>query len=141
MFDTARLAYCVLVFGPAIGGVLDYFFGWKAICWALFYLGIAILVISFKWFDQFAISGFFGHFSHFFGLLQVFFVLLHFFLLFCSYFVLLGSHWSFLVILGRFRSFLFSEINSSTRILHVEFYDPGTVGSSRAPAGSYTVEF
>ena len=49
----SRIAYVTMgmaivpMFGPAIGGVLDYFFGWKAICWALFYLGIAILVISF----------------------------------------------------------------------------------------------
>ena len=49
----SRIAYVTMgmaivpMFGPAIGGVLDYFFGWKAICWTLFYLGIAILVISF----------------------------------------------------------------------------------------------
>ena len=49
----SRIAYVTMgmaivpMFGPAIGGMLDYFFGWKAICWALLYLGIAILVISF----------------------------------------------------------------------------------------------
>ena len=33
--------------GPAIGGLLDYQYGWEASCWLLFILGLVILIISF----------------------------------------------------------------------------------------------
>ena len=33
--------------GPAVGGLLDYQYGWEASFWTLCFLGIVILVISF----------------------------------------------------------------------------------------------